>query len=165
MPALKIVLAFFFISTCCCVIIFCQVAKFFCSIKVLFSIRLTLVVNNLKLNSIARFNLIVSLAYKVIIHLFVISKIKITSLKTRFICFCFLLIPEQSKVRQILLSLFANSIKSLLIPSADCGMYFVVFLIQTPPKILRTLPNETIAGKILKIFVCKRIVLHIDFSG
>ena len=34
---------------------------------------------------------------------------------------------------------------------------------QTPSKIFRTLANETLAGKILKAFVCKRIVLHIDF--
>ena len=74
-----------------------------------------------------------------------------------------LFIPEQSKVRQTLSSLFANSIKGLLIQSADYGMYFHVFLMQTPSKIFRTLANETLAGKILKAFVCKRIVLHIDF--
>ena len=75
------------------------------------------------------------------------------------------MIPEQSKVIQTLSSLFANSIKSLLIQSADCEMYFHVFLIQTPSKIFRTLATKTLAESILKIFVCEGIVLHIDFSG
>ena len=93
--------SFFFIFTCCCVIIFCQSTKFFCSIKVLLSKRKVLLyhqisllylsfyfkVNNLKLNSIVRFNLIHSFANKLVISLFVTSMIKMTSLKIRFICY------------------------------------------------------------------------------
>ena len=71
---------------------------------------------------------------------------------------------DQSKVRQTLSFLFAISTKSLLIQSTDCGIYFLVFLIQTP-KIFRTLVNETLAGKILKIFVCERIDFQFVFSG
>ena len=84
----KDVLALFFICTCCCVIIFWQVLKFFCSVKVLFSIYLTLQVNNLKLNPIGWFTLIYLLANKLVMSLLVITKFKITSLKIRFLCFC-----------------------------------------------------------------------------
>ena len=33
------------------------------------------------------------------------------------------------------------------------------------PKIFRTLANETLAEKVLKIFVCERTFLRIYFSG
>ena len=48
---------------------------------------------------------------------------------------------------------------------ADSRIWFLAFLIQTPFKIFSMLANETLARKILEIFVCERIVLHIDFSG
>ena len=44
-------------------------------------------------------------------------------------------------------------------------MFFVVFLTQDPSKILLTEFKETLAGKILKILVCDKIVFHVDFSG
>ena len=45
------------------------------------------------------------------------------------------------------------------------GMYLVVFLTQAPSKILFTAFNETLAGKMLKMLVCDKIVFHVAFSG
>ena len=109
--------------------------KFFCSVEYFLPIHLNLKMNNLKLNSIVNSLSFISLQINSLLaSLFVIRKIKIASLIIRFISFC----SESSRtvsfdtrtVIQTLLSLFANSIKSLLIQSADCGIYFLVFLIQ-----------------------------------
>ena len=145
--------------------------KLCCCIRVLLSISLTLKVNNLKMNLISCFALIYSFANKLVINLFIISNIIITSLKISFISFCpylpgpSVLMLEQSKVRQTPSFLFVNSIKSPLIQSTDNGIYFLVSLIQTPSRIFRTLADETLTGKIFKIFVCGRIVFQFFFSG
>ena len=77
----------FIISTCYCTIILIQIAKFFCTIKSLFTIHLTFQINNLKLNSVVYFAAIYALANKFIKALFIISNIKITGLKIWFVCF------------------------------------------------------------------------------
>ena len=96
--------------------------------------------NNLKLNSVVCFALIYTLINKLII-----SNIKITNLKIWFVCFGSKSVPgqsilmsEKSKTRQTLSFLLVNSVKSLLIQSADGGIYFLVFLMQTLSKILLT---------------------------
>ena len=124
----------FIISACSCAIFLMSVAKFFCGIKSLFSIHLKFQMNNLKLNSVVCFDAFYGLTSKLIIALFIISNIKITSLKIWLVCLSFnlpctsLLMPEQSRVRLTLLFLLANSVKSLLIQINTFPVKFVSYL-------------------------------------
>ena len=72
--------------------------------------------------------------------------------------------PDESIVRQIKSFVFAKSKKSLLSQKAFCGIYFFVFLEQTPSKIFLTLFTGTEIGKILKMLVYDNINLELLFS-
>ena len=157
----------FWRSTWRCVIV--QLLQFICCVK--FFISLTYNFHNFKMKIIFRFWIFYTFADKLVINLFIIVWIKIPKLTIRIISFrskstrtVFILL-EQSKVRQTLSFLLASSIKSLLIHKDAWGIYLLVFLIQTPSRIFLTMLSETLAGKILKIFVCDKIVRQLDFSG
>ena len=95
-----------------------------------------------------------------LINLFVVRRIKINLVRNLPGLSLFVL--EQSKVRQTLSSLYANSIKSPLIQRDGCGIYLLVFRIQAPSKIFLSLLSGTVAEKML---VCDKIVRQIAFSG
>ena len=68
-----------FISTCCWVI-FSQITKFFSCVKLCVFVFLTFELNNVKIKLVAVCSAIYSLAEKLVINLFVVDWIKITSL-------------------------------------------------------------------------------------